>query len=76
MGEALSIQHFAHLYHELGHYLLRARANPRLEPVRKGIAQASQMIEAHYTGSVTDNAAEHPYMHGYANWLRERCQTG
>lgn len=72
MGEALSIQNFAHLYHELGHYLLRASANPRLEPMHKGIAQASQMIEAHYIESVADSASEHAYMHDYADWLRER----
>ena len=72
MCEALSIQHFSHLYHELGHYLLFARANPRLEPMDGGMAQASQMIEAHYIGSVADSAPEHAYMHDYADWLRER----
>ena len=72
MGEALSIQHFAHLYHELGHCLPRASANPRLEPMHRGMVQASQMIEEHYIGAAADSAPGHAYMVRYADWLRER----
>ena len=74
MGEALSIQHHAHLCHELGHYLLRARSDPRLEPLCRGIDQASQVIEAYHNEIMQGGVPElgSPSMSSYVGWLRER----
>ena len=70
MGEALSIQHFAHLYHELGHYLIRPSVDPLLEPLRKGMSQASQAIEGYHEGLMRGRAdSGRQNMDDYVGWL-------
>lgn len=58
IGESRSIQHFAHLYRELGHYLLLATDDSRLQPAREGLGRASAIVDAHYTDLALDKAKE------------------
>lgn len=48
IGESRSVQHFAHLYHELGHYLLHALDDPRLAPLGEGLGRAAATVDAYY----------------------------
>ena len=74
IGEALSIRHHAHLYHELGHYLLRARSDPRLKPLSSGIERSSQAIEVHHDNLMqgSDHKRVPPSVVDYVTWLRKR----
>ena len=74
MGEAMSILHFAHFYHELGHYLIRPSADLQLEPLHKGLERASQTIEAHHEGLMRDGIHEGACLDtvDYVGWLRSR----
>ena len=76
IGESKSIQYFAHLYHELGHYLLYAMDDPRLEPLREGFGRASAIVGAHYAGLAQDKAREHAPAHvtDFIGWTRTRWQ--
>ena len=58
IGESRSIQHFAHLYHELGHYLWHALYDPRLAPLSKRCGRAAATINAHYAGLERNGTAE------------------
>lgn len=72
IGESRSIQHFPHLYHELGHYLFYALEDPRLMPLREGFKQAAATVNAHYTGLEQDGTETHnrPHTKGFATQVR------
>ena len=73
IGESRSIQHFAHLYHELGHYLWHALDDPRLAPLREGYGRATATIDAHYAGLARDGMAGEmgpAYATNCAEWAR------
>ena len=72
IGESRSVQHFAHLYHELGHYLLRALDDPRLAPLRDGYGRATDTIDAHYACLALDGEEKRgpAYATDYVEWAR------
>lgn len=71
IGESRSIQHFAHLYHELGHYLLRALGDPRLVPVREGLEIATVAVNEYYAGLAPDSeGGQGPmYTTNFIEWI-------
>ena len=74
IGESRSIQHFAHLYHELGHYLLRALDDPRLVPLREGLGRAAAVVDLYYADLARDEATVYnpPHVKDFA--VRMRAQ--
>ena len=70
IGESRSIQHFAHLYHELGHHMLHALDDPRLAPLREGLGRAAATIDEHYASPERGGTEgrDYPRTEDFAAW--------